>query len=317
MIKNERQYRITRAQANRFAEELHKFENEDVIPENVHPILVTAWGDALRSQLTDLEDDLKEYDDLKAGNFNFDQLNSVAHLPELLIKARIARGLGQRELAELLGLKEQQIQRYEATEYASASLNRIKEVVAALGVQVDDSVLSTSVRVSLQSLFDKVSTTGLPGEFIRKRLIPLRYSSSQGDSDGLDGDMSFQSVAESIARVFQCTAYQLVHEEELDLEPAMGGVRFKMPANANPERVNAYTVYAHYLSMLASQACSDYPIRPIPIDPTELRERVVSNFGSLSLGNIVNQIWDLGMPVLPLDDPGIFHGACFRRMVET
>ena len=32
-----------------------------------------------------------------------------------------------------LGLKEQQIQRYEATDYASASLTRTREVAGALG----------------------------------------------------------------------------------------------------------------------------------------------------------------------------------------
>ena len=42
-------------------------------------------------------------------------------------------GLSQKELADRIGLKEQQIQRYEATEYASASLTRIQEIIGALG----------------------------------------------------------------------------------------------------------------------------------------------------------------------------------------
>ena len=54
------------------------------------------------------------------------------------IKARIAQGLSQKDLAERLKLKEQQIQRYEATDYASASLNRIKEVVTALGIDIGE-----------------------------------------------------------------------------------------------------------------------------------------------------------------------------------
>ena len=61
-----------------------------------------------------------------------DGLGTVAELPANLIKARIARGLSQKDLADRIGLKEQQIQRYEATDYASASLARIKEVVSAL-----------------------------------------------------------------------------------------------------------------------------------------------------------------------------------------
>jgi hypothetical protein len=39
-------------------------------------------------------------------------------------------------LAERLGLKEQQIQRYEATNYASASLSRVQQVARALGLRM-------------------------------------------------------------------------------------------------------------------------------------------------------------------------------------
>jgi len=43
-------------------------------------------------------------------------------------------------LAEELGVAEQQIQRYESTGYASASLARLCDVVAALGVEVREEV---------------------------------------------------------------------------------------------------------------------------------------------------------------------------------
>jgi len=82
-----------------------------------------------------MEEEIKEYDSLKSGRFQSDQLKTVEQLPDLLIKARIARGMTQKELAERLGLKEQQIQRYEATDYASARLARIREVVEALVVR--------------------------------------------------------------------------------------------------------------------------------------------------------------------------------------
>jgi transcriptional regulator with XRE-family HTH domain len=58
-----------------------------------------------------------------------------------LIRARIARGLTQRDLAIKLGLKEQQIQRYEETDYASASLARINEVIRALDIEVKEEVI--------------------------------------------------------------------------------------------------------------------------------------------------------------------------------
>jgi hypothetical protein len=39
----------------------------------------------------------------------------------------------------------------------------------------------------------------------------------------------------------------------------------------------------------------------------------METYGSLSLDATVRFIWDLGIPVLALDDPGAFHGACFRE----
>jgi len=53
-----------------------------------------------------------------------------------LIRARIARGLTQRELAERVGLAEQAIQRYEAGDYAGVSFARVVEIADALDVTV-------------------------------------------------------------------------------------------------------------------------------------------------------------------------------------
>ena len=143
MIKNERQYRITRAQADRFLQTLDSLRRQQRPSgsKGMHPLIAKAQEDALRSQLADLEGELREYESLKAGEFQPDDLQKVAELPTALIKARIARGLSQKDLADRIGLKEQQIQRYEATDYASASLSRIKEVVSALAVETGGSAL--------------------------------------------------------------------------------------------------------------------------------------------------------------------------------
>ena len=61
----------------------------------------------------------------------------VRCLPECLAEERKKLGLTQKKLAERLGLKEQQIQRYEATQYQSASLKRIVEVVEAMYYKPD------------------------------------------------------------------------------------------------------------------------------------------------------------------------------------
>ena len=146
MIKNERQYKITRAQAARFSNALKSLRQRADSDNGLHPLIAKAQEDAISSQLADLESELREYESLKAGRFQWDSLGMVAELPSILIKARIARGLSQKDLAERIGLKEQQIQRYEATDYATANLSRIKEVVNAFGVGSNDAMSTTDSR---------------------------------------------------------------------------------------------------------------------------------------------------------------------------
>jgi HTH-type transcriptional regulator/antitoxin HigA len=60
----------------------------------------------------------------------------LKELSTVLVKARVARGWTQRQLAEALGMAEQQIQRYEANDYRSTSLARLCDIANALGVTV-------------------------------------------------------------------------------------------------------------------------------------------------------------------------------------
>lgn len=132
MIKNERQYRITKAQAAKFEAALESFLSQSADDTTTHPRLLKAQADALRSQLESLSKELREYEEIKAGEIPPPDLSYIAVLPQDLIRARIASGLSQKELAERLGMPEQQIQRYEAVDYESVSLARIMEIAKAL-----------------------------------------------------------------------------------------------------------------------------------------------------------------------------------------
>ena len=83
----------------------------------------------------------QEYDALRNGHVQMLELSSLDELPDGLIRARIAAGITQKQLATQLGLKEQQIQRYESTHYAGVSFERIQAVADALGVTIREQVL--------------------------------------------------------------------------------------------------------------------------------------------------------------------------------
>jgi ribosome-binding protein aMBF1 (putative translation factor) len=97
--------------------------------------------DQYESQIEELRSQLAEYEALRRGQVAVLELESLRELPDALIRARAVAGLTQKALAERLGLKEQQIQRYEATRYAGVSLERLQAVADALGVVIREQVV--------------------------------------------------------------------------------------------------------------------------------------------------------------------------------
>lgn len=101
--------------------------------------LKRAEIEGLKSQIADIEAELAEYDLLKSGQVSFSKTYALEELPRVLVQARIAYGMSQTDLAEKLGMKPQQIQRYEASDYMGASLGRLIEISKVLGVKASES----------------------------------------------------------------------------------------------------------------------------------------------------------------------------------
>jgi len=135
MIKKERQFKITKSQAEKFTAAIQELKASPA--KGMHPLLREAELDGMQSQLDDLNEQLAEYEALQSGEIKVVKIHSVAALPLALIKARIALGFTQEELAKRIGVAEQQIQRYEATDYEGANLTRSGEIIDALRVSVD------------------------------------------------------------------------------------------------------------------------------------------------------------------------------------
>ena len=132
MIKNERQYKITKSQIAKFEAALDELTARSGSKARLRKL----EENALRSQLDELRNEVEQFEELRSGGPRPIHIDSFDELPRAFIKARIIAGLSQNDLAERLGLKEQQVQRYEATGYCSASLTRLKEVAKALGVNI-------------------------------------------------------------------------------------------------------------------------------------------------------------------------------------
>lgn len=134
MIYSDKQYAISKEQLGKLRDALANAQSHDSDASAGKRWLRSTQIDAINSQIATLEAELLHYQLLKAGEITFAKTHSLESLPSVLVQARIAAGMSQTDLAARLGLKAQQVQRYESSSYSGASLDRLIEVCDALNV---------------------------------------------------------------------------------------------------------------------------------------------------------------------------------------
>jgi transcriptional regulator with XRE-family HTH domain/Zn-dependent peptidase ImmA (M78 family) len=314
MIKNETQYRQTKVQILKFATAL---EGVNDSKHELHPIQKKVYQESLKSQHQELSQQLEEYELLKNGQIKILQVNSFDELPTALIKARIASGLTQKDLADLLGMKEQQVQRYEATNYESASFERLKGVVNALGVKVKKEIMVSESTISLSTFFKNLDALGFKKDFVLNKLLPKKLSSYlEGVVNQKEIDLRFFTLQASavVGKIFNTSPTEFLNVNGANLNLTLAyTTKFKKPQNAKIEKIAPYTIYAHTLAVSLLDACNHLEIKTVPTDFTEFRQTIISRYGYLNFETALRYTWSLGIPVLPLGDSKNFHGACWRN----
>ena len=122
MIKNDLQYRVAKSALKKFQEALDSYDD---LTKDQALWVKEAHKASIVGEITEIEARIKEYDRLKSGDEPSPSLDLIAEIPNMLIKRRIALGWTQEELARRLGVRAQQVQNDEATNYESASLSRL------------------------------------------------------------------------------------------------------------------------------------------------------------------------------------------------
>ncbi|PSB02330.1 helix-turn-helix transcriptional regulator [Merismopedia glauca] len=137
MIQNERQYKVTQTKLRELEQAAVNINPPDP---NLHPRQVLSQKNSYNKLIDRLKQEIAEYEELKSGRIETLQIDDINDLPIALIKARIALGMTQKELAEKIGTQEQQIQRYEADRYGAISFDRLMKVAVALGMSLQGSM---------------------------------------------------------------------------------------------------------------------------------------------------------------------------------
>lgn len=129
MIKNDLQYRIAKSSLKKFRATL---ENHDELTSDQEEWVKEAHKATIVGEILQLEESIKDYEQLKNRQVQAPSLELVEQIPEMLIKNRIALGWTHEDLAKRLGVRPQQVQNDEATNYESASLSRLRKTAEVL-----------------------------------------------------------------------------------------------------------------------------------------------------------------------------------------
>jgi transcriptional regulator with XRE-family HTH domain len=153
MIRSESEYRDAVSRSAKAAERLAQYSRE-LSDKGLSPGEIENNVALMVSLQEDLQDDIKRYEKYREGDLS--GLKCLREIGDLLIAARIARGLSQRDLSERLGIHESQVSRDEKNEYQGISCERTAQILDVLSVDLE-------LRAKLQVCGDGIAAESLRG----------------------------------------------------------------------------------------------------------------------------------------------------------
>ncbi len=296
MIATENQLRVSQDRLARFRASYDSLERQTTTSD----VIKKAQMLAIREQIASLENEISEYESLRAGGVKSFEVSTLLDLPVALIKARISRGLTQTALAEALGVKPQQVQRWEAAGYPKVGLDRLAQITDVLGLHLADRVELRGNRRSptRAQIRSGLTAAGMPGGIVDARIFPVRLDDDDEETlDEIDARLNF---------IFGANAGVIASRQ---LEMPNSQLSFKLPKSAAQTKVRAYAQYVEALCRIAIKTCTQKEER-LPQTWQDARTEFLS--AGLNLEAIVNRCWDYGIAVIALRDRVAFHGACWN-----
>ena len=134
-VLNDRDYKTAKARLAQLRAALGRDAVVDDLTWGLSAEIAPARREALKAEANRLLGEIEKYDQLRTSGHPSTEFG-IDDLGMLPIIARIARRLSQRQLADRIGVSEQQIQRYESDRYSSISVSRYRKILEILGVHL-------------------------------------------------------------------------------------------------------------------------------------------------------------------------------------
>ena len=139
VIKSEDQYRKTLKRIAGLKEQIERVRQER------GPEAAEALQANFTDHLQELEEQAREYEHLKKEGPGAFRPQALSEVGQYLIRARVAGGVTQAELAKQLGVSQPMVYKYEVAEYQGVGLDVLSKVARALKITLDIEAASKSV----------------------------------------------------------------------------------------------------------------------------------------------------------------------------
>lgn len=294
MIKGRREYEVTQSWVRNFERSLSALDSST---EHGRGPIADVKRDALRSQLGDLRAEVAEYERLVSGSAG-DVPCDLEDLPGTLIRRRLSMGMSKRDVAERLGLEEQQVLEYERMDYEGAGYDTMLRVLSVLSVDGDEGVVHGAA-ADFDGAIARLSDIGADRRFLNEHALC-------DPDEAQDGALQERNKSKLLARLgalFGWTSSQVLGDRPLSLGPATRDIRVR---GADPGRL--HVEYARSMARILSKA-SRRCGAPRGLDA--LRKSMMNRSGLPSFAQLVDCAWGSGIPVMRLASLA-FRSACLR-----
>ncbi len=208
---------------------------------------------------------------------------------------REARDLSSAELARRAQITPQSLSRIELGRH-DVVFSTLQRLLAAMNYTLADLAQAPAEAIETETVVRRLRKVGLsPG--LVKRLVPAGERPSR--------------ILDRLHRIFGWSAADLSSSESLPIRASVAlAAHFKTTIRQYPE-LGPYVLYAHYLAGVVHQALPGRKPAGVPSDPQAIRDEILNEEEVVDFAALLRWSWAHGVAVLPLFDPGQFHGACW------
>lgn len=302
MIRDGREYAVTKSWVEKFEDAVAGMDPGP--PGKVDKIL-EAERTGLQSRADEMRGDIAEYDALVSGSMPTVDAGDLEGLPEMLIKARICLGMTRRELAERLGMREEQVRRHERTGYESAACALLLEARAALLPGAAPAALRGGVPDEAHTM-SRIKAAGLGRGFVDDCILGTPRSAG---GDAAAAAARERKLLSRLYKIYGWTPDKLLGSAPLETGPVPAGL--ELSAGADRAVVRAHAVYAGHMAGILAGAAHGARRHPPYNDPYRLRADLLGGAGgAVTFPRLVEHSWDAGIAVAHLP-PLSFRAAYF------